>query len=1070
MWRERAIEKILEMGYTPLKEEDLPVDKRGKWKSLTERGAAWSETEWNRQKHQVVQFIKNDEKERPERQRKERRAARDTKLRELLGPFQHTMNVLPSNRGELSMTEIASTVASWLPLPRLSDMIELPIIQSLLEVDVPTTEMVVRFEQSRNVITTQILEFGAQVKKEWAKIVRDGRAKDESAIPLSTPCLLAIGSELNPFDKLNEDTCLLFRADTLLDFEPDQRTRSKTQSYDSLVGLVHPGQPIHTPRNNSKFATKDYNWNSKASSMARMLLSSMGHPINTASIEFSAANGRWFACGRCAGPRMHWAGLVSHYCKEADIWEDAQEHISELPDGISYRNIHAMEFDARPLVKCLSAAEAEELEARYPGGEEAIWDEELCMDANIGSPMSFHREDIYPHVVDVHGVSDPENNVDDELSIEENPYGSRRSWDDTYQLLWLYVNKLFGSTSSEIALLDTHLVQPPRREPGSLVSGSGGSSSRRLPRLASSTPSTSQLALDDNLSDYMEVESHQPSLDPLPDSVFFPLRPTVASVEPSDSDMTTFEVNPHQRPILHVYTAKTAGTQLPEVHQRELLLTSRNSKFVREDRPLTAIRDYSNSLRPPNPNSWIYDDPLLTSWEPLNPPETALDPLSIGSRYRNPYENSVSLYELDAPGDLQPYYIEEGDAMDGHNPGSDGEHEYEDDSDNRLEEDNNNQDEDIKQEINEPQPDVEEGPEDGPEDPEDGVEAILESHPVLQNIYIRTWIDSVFGGVTREQTKRTLLSYKLALEALPLDADLSEALESMAQTFRSLERKLGVSIDEHLKIYALCGGCGTRYTMDQINEAPEPGCPYISPGTDEPCLYQLWEDKKLYGGARKRIPLGSYPYFSVKVALEQMLSRPGMRKLVSGHRWNDEDDSPYTKQDWFDSTPQDRRFRDISEAWGWNSEPVMLERQRNDQRRCYEDIPGDGRVRALASKLLGLSLALNNDGFQTFGWHGYTSSGVFISINNLPYHLRNIVENILLVMIMPVPSEPTPYEFNQMMNPLIDELIGLERGLEISVFSVQTNRREQEYVHAHLSLARLDHMARIQVCGHAGTR
>ncbi|QRW10485.1 Transposase family Tnp2 protein [Ceratobasidium sp. AG-Ba] len=65
------------------------------------------------------------------------------------------------------------------------------------------------------------------------------------------------------------------------------------------------------------------------------------------------------------------------------------------------------------------------------------------------------------------------------------------------------------------------------------------------------------------------------------------------------------------------------------------------------------------------------------------------------------------------------------------------------------------------------------------------------------------------------------------------------------------------------------------------------------------------------------------------------------------------------------------------------------------------------------------------------------------------------------------PSEPTPYEFNQMMNPLIDELIELERGLEMSVFSVQTNRRQQEYVHAHLSLARLDHMARIQVCGHA---
>ncbi|QRW10486.1 Transposase family Tnp2 protein [Ceratobasidium sp. AG-Ba] len=535
------------------------------------------------------------------------------------------------------------------------------------------------------------------------------------------------------------------------------------------------------------------------------------------------------------------------------------------------------------------------------------------------------------------------------------------------------------SDNRDIALLDTHLVQPPRRETGSLVSGLGGSSSRRLPRLASSTSSTSQLALDDSLSDYMEVEYHQPSLNPLLDSGLFPLRPTAASVEPNDSDMTRFEVNPHQRPIRHLYTARTAGTQLPEVHQRQLLLTSRNSKFVHEDRPLTVIRDYSSRLRPPNPNSWIDDNPLLTSWEPPNPPEIALDPLFDSIPLPQPVrELCFSLSEgtnrsaahlcaqlleddLDAPGDLQPDYIEEGDAID-HNPGSDGEHEYEDDADNHLEEDNNNQDEDIEQEINEAQPDVEVGPEDDPEDPEVGVEAVLENHPVLRNIYIRTWIDSVFGGATRDQTKRTLLSHKLALEALLLDADLSEALESMAQTFRSLEHKLGVSIDKDLKIYALCGGCGTRYTMDQIKDSPKPGCPYISPGVDEPCLYPLWEDKELYGGARKHIPLKSYPYFSVKAALEQLLSRPGMREIVSGHHWNDEDDSPYTKQDWFDSTPQDHRFRDISEAWGWNSKPVMLERQWNDQQRRYEDIPGDGRVQALASKPLGLSLALNYDG------------------------------------------------------------------------------------------------------------
>ncbi|KAG8796201.1 hypothetical protein FRC12_003166 [Ceratobasidium sp. 428] len=191
---------------------------------------------------------------------------------------------------------------------------------------------------------------------------------------------------------------------------------------------------------------------------------------------------------------------------------------------------------------------------------------------------------------------------------------------------------------------------------------------------------------------------------------------------------------------------------------------------------------------------------------------------------------------------------------------------------------------------------------------------------------------------------------------------------------------------------------------------------------------------------------------------------------MSGQPWEDEDDSPHTKQDWINSVPQNRLFGDISEAWGWKSEPVALQCEWNDQRRCYEDVPENGGIEALASKPLGLSLALNYDGFQTFGWRGYTSSGVFISINNLPYHLRNIVENTLLVMIMPAPNEPTSYEFKQMMEPLMDELVELETGQQISVFDAENNRREQEVVHAHLSLARLDRMARIQVCGHAGTQ
>ncbi|QRW09953.1 hypothetical protein RhiLY_08952 [Ceratobasidium sp. AG-Ba] len=478
----------------------------------------------------------------------------------------------------------------------------------------------------------------------------------------------------------------------------------------------------------------------------------------------------------------------------------------------------------------------------------------------------------------------------------------------------------------------------------------------------------------------MEAKTYQSSLDLFPESnIPLPVLPAVTLSGPNDSNTTPINFNHHERPVQHMYKSKAAGCQLPVVDKHKLLLTTRNPKFIRKEQLPAMIRDYSICLRPPNPNSWVDDDPLLTSWEPPNVSEIALDsifdliPLPQPVRELNfslfeatnhsaaPLCSRLLDYDSDALGDLQPEHIDEGDPV-GHNLGSDSEHEYKDDPDDHPEEDNNHLDEDLEPEINDAQPDIEDGPEDDPKDPEVGIQAVFENHPVLQNIYIRTWIDSVFGGVTQEQTRRTLLSHRLALEALPLDAELSEALETMAQSFRSLERKLGVSIDKHLKIYALCGSCGTRYTMDEINNAPEPGCPHVSPGADEPCLYPVWEDKELYGGARKRVPLKLYPYFSVKAALEQMLSRPGMREIISSHHWNDKDNAPYTKQDWFNSTPQNHRFRDISEAWGWNSKPAMLERRWNEERSCYKDIPGNGQVRALASKPLGLSLALNYDG------------------------------------------------------------------------------------------------------------
>jgi hypothetical protein len=49
-------------------------------------------------------------------------------------------------------------------------------------------------------------------------------------------------------------------------------------------------------------------------------------------------------------------------------------------------------------------------------------------------------------------------------------------------------------------------------------------------------------------------------------------------------------------------------------------------------------------------------------------------------------------------------------------------------------------------------------------------------------------------------------------------------------------------------------------------------------------------------------------------------------------------------------------------------------------------------------------------------------------INNLPQHLRFLCENMALVLIFPGPHEPNDYMLNQIMEPLIDELLVLQKG------------------------------------------
>ncbi|CEL56451.1 pleckstrin homology-like domain, family B, member 1 [Rhizoctonia solani AG-1 IB] len=196
-----------------------------------------------------------------------------------------------------------------------------------------------------------------------------------------------------------------------------------------------------------------------------------------------------------------------------------------------------------------------------------------------------------------------------------------------------------------------------------------------------------------------------------------------------------------------------------------------------------------------------------------------------------------------------------------------------------------------------------------------------------------------------------------------------------------------------------------------------------------------------------------------------------MKEAMQGWRKDNpnncaKDAPPQDKEHWRASGPE--TFGDISKGWGWWDIPVGLMRGGfpEEEGGGYGDSGPNDRV-ALASKLLGLIFSLNLDGFQTFNHGNYSTMGVYITVNNLPPHLRTIIENMLLVIVIPGPNEPTAYEFDQIMEPLIDDLVALGQGIRLNVHDQRQGHPEPELVYGHLGLAVLDHIARMKVCGHA---
>ncbi|EUC67692.1 transposase family Tnp2 protein, partial [Rhizoctonia solani AG-3 Rhs1AP] len=340
----------------------------------------------------------------------------------------------------------------------------------------------------------------------------------------------------------------------------------------------------------------------------------------------------------------------------------------------------------------------------------------------------------------------------------------------------------------------------------------------------------------------------------------------------------------------------------------------------------------------------------------------------------------------------------------------------------------------------------------------------LEEYPTLRNIYLWTWAQYTFHGVTQETIQDILESHKSALlaGAEVYSPEFIDQVNKMPTTLQSLEQRLGMDFLDLITIYPVCPECGKQYMMEELYVLRGPQC---QRHVGDQCTGILYTESKLADGTRKRTPVRSFPYNSLIAALARLLSRIGIAHFIQHWRRNPDDfplenpPGPRNPHVWYNRMDPHTRFSDISQASGWHAEAT-------GQRR---DMPI-----SLARSPIGLNLGVGADGYQVFkgkfAASSYSANGVYIVINNLPFFLRNLIENTILVLVLPGPHEPKGYAFDQMFEPLVDDLIQLAEGVELPVYDWETGVIQPQLVYANLSVLIVDWISRIKCTGHVGVR
>ena len=194
------------------------------------------------------------------------------------------------------------------------------------------------------------------------------------------------------------------------------------------------------------------------------------------------------------------------------------------------------------------------------------------------------------------------------------------------------------------------------------------------------------------------------------------------------------------------------------------------------------------------------------------------------------------------------------------------------------------------------------------------------------------------------------------------------------------------------------------------------------------CRQPLLREVVSVSGNTQFYPYRVYCYHSVVNSLQRLLLRPGFVDLCESTR---------------------KSFLDI---------PVGYLRDVYHARIWREFLKVDGKE--LLALPLTYAFVMNIDWFEPFEHVTYSVGVIYLAVLNLPRPLRYKRENIILVGIIPGPSEPH-LSINTYLSPLVTELVQLWEGLVFRVHGYAT----PQSVRSVLLMVGCDLPAARKVCG-----